>query len=432
MPQSSSGTTRQRATLPPAGEGRDIRWDIVERVCNAPQLRRSGRLRELLVYLCHRAWTDGAQEIREHEIGIEVFDRAPSYDSAQETIVRVQASQLRKRLEQYFAEDGLGEPRILSIPKGCYVPDVRDRAEGSQIAPPPVAIAPDRRLVIGLAISCFVLAIACGGLVYRQSLMSPPSAAGPTLQKFWSAFSAGGKQTFIVVADSAVSALQDVLHRPIGLNEYVRRSYKEDLHRPDLSSEVKDMVGYLAERRYTSLADVMFVRRVSVASVLDPSKTTIVFARDHNLRAFQEGNHILVGSRRAVPWVELFKDSLDFEFVYDEKTRTIFVDNRKPLPGEPKRFVSSKQGVAGGESFSLIACVPNLARTGYVLILSGQEVSATEAAGNIVTTESLLKPLMERLPRRPDGGLPYFEALLQTRHLEYTSQDFQLLALHLH
>jgi hypothetical protein len=235
-----------------------------------------------------------------------------------------------------------------------------------------------------------------------------------------------------VVADSALSALQDALHRPIGLNEYVRRSYKEDLHRPDLSADMRDMAGYLIQRRYTSLADVMFVRRVSVGSLLDPAKTTIVFARDHNLRAFQDGNHILVGSRRAVPWVELFQDSLDFDFVYDEKTRTIVVENRKPLAGEPKRFESTNQGVVGGESFSLIACLPNLARSGYVLILSGQEVSATEVAGNLVTTESLLKPLMDRLPKRPDGGLPYFEALLQTRHLEYTSQGSRLLALHLH
>jgi hypothetical protein len=411
----------------------------VERVCNSTQFRRSARLRQLLVYLCHRAWTEAAEDIREHEIGVDVFDRSKSYDPSEETIVRVQASQLRKRLEQYFAEEGRDEQRILEIPKGAYIPVVRDRPVAlvamtpEPVAPPPPpAPRTHRKFIVLLSGLCLILAAFCAILLSRQTATTYEAPAGPTVRKFWSAFSSGGRPTFVVIADAAFSAVQDTLRRPIELNEYVRREYKADLDRPDLSLDRKDIAGYLMERRYTSLADVMFVRRLTLASVLDPAKTTIVFSRDHTLRAFQDGNHVLLGSRRAVPWVDLFNESLDFRFVYDEATRRVVVENRRPASGEPRRFEIARQGASGGESFSLIACLPNLANTGYVLILSGQEVSGTEAAGNLLTTEALLQKLMDRLPQKPEGELPYFEALLHTRHMDYTSQGFELLALHLH
>jgi hypothetical protein len=436
MAHPRGGAVRAKPAIPPAGEHRDSRWDVVERVCNSAQFRRSVRLRQLLVYLCHRAWTEASEDIREHEIGVDVFDRSKPYDPSEETIVRVQASQLRKRLEQYFAEEGRDEQRILDIPKGAYIPAVRERpvavitvASEPAAAPPPHT---NRTLVAVLSGLCIFLAASCAILLYRQTVSTHEHQAGPTVRKFWSAFSADGRQTFVVIADAAFSAVQDTLRRPIELNEYVRREYKAELDRPDLSPDRKDMAGYLMERRYTSLADVMFIRRLTLASVLDPAKTTIVFSRDHTLRAFQEGNHVLLGSRRAVPWVDLFNDSLDFRFVYDEATRRLVVENRRPANGEPKRFALAKQGASGGESFSLIACLPNLANTGYVLILSGQEASGTEAAGNLLTTEALLQNLLARLPAKPEGELPYFEALLRTRHMDYTSQGFELLALHLH
>jgi hypothetical protein len=437
----ASPSSARSPGVPLASDARDPRWDLVEKICASPQFRRSARLRELLIYLCHRAWTEGAEEIREHEVGVEVFERSPTYDPAQETIVRVQASQLRKRLEHYFAEDGAAERSVLEIPKGGYLPAVRDRPGTTTSGAPgltapvttPAGSSRERRWIAILSSTCLLLAIACCVLIYRQrERPAPPPTGTPALSQFWSAFAANGRQTFVVVADSAFSALQDTLHRPIGLSEYVRRAYKADLNRPDLSRERKEVAAYLMERRYTSLADVMFVRRLSVSRLLDPATTSIVFARDHNLRSFHEDNHILVGSRRAVPWVDLFSDSLDFHFVYDERTRTIVVENRKPQGGESSRYELHKQGVAGGESFSLIACVPNLGKNGYVLILSGQEVSGTEAAGNIFTTEQLLKPLLDRLPPLREGQVPHFEALLRTRHLEYTSEGFDVLAMHVH
>ncbi len=414
----------------------DARWEVVERVCNSTHFRRSAKLRDLLVYLCQRLWVDGVEEIREHEIGVDVFQRPVDYDSTQDTLVRVQASQLRKRLERYFADEGRDEPLILEVAKATYEPLLRERLAEAPPTPAPVAAVPPstvaqdspRWTVRLLAAACLVLASLCIWLAVRRHV---PVIAGAGLQRFWTAFAPEGEETTVVLADGAFSAVQDMLHRPIFLNEYVSRGYRAELNRPEHSAEKKEMLRYLMERRYTSLADAMLLKQLWTSGVLDPAKTSILYSRDLHLRSLHKGNHILVGSRRAVPWVDLFDEALDFHFVYDEAQRSVRVENRRPKPGEPAYFTLPDQGNTAGDRFSLLASLPNPSKSGNVLILSGQEMSGTEAAANLVTTEGLFQEVLARLPPA-SGGVPRFEVLLRVKHVEYTMQGYEILAVHVH
>ncbi|MBI4906936.1 MAG: hypothetical protein HY820_25130 [Acidobacteria bacterium] len=414
----------------------DERWALVARVWNSALLRRSAKLRDLLVYLCHRWWVEGVGEVREQEIGVDVFQRPPNYDSAQDTLVRVQASQLRKRLERYFQEEGREEPVVLEIAKGTYEPVLRERlAEASAAVAETEAVfvkeplRKDRQWPVWLLSAlCVVLAAVCVSLVVERRA---PAVEGASLRRFWKAFAPAGEETTVVIADAAFSAVQDMLHRPILLNEYVSRGYRAELDRPQHSAEQKDTLRYLMERRYTSLADVMLIKRLWAANVLDPKLTSVSYSRDLHLRSFEKGNHILVGSRRAVPWVDLFDKELDFHFVYDERTRTVRVVNRRPRAGEPGSFVLPESSDGPGERFSLVVSLRNPGKSGNVLILSGQEMSGTEAAATLVTTDRLFQEVLAKLPPG-DGGVPYFEALLRVKHVEYTMQGYEILAVHPH
>ncbi len=427
MAQEARVPEKSGLTLPPE---KDERWEVVERICLAASFRRSVKLRDLLIYLCHRWWTEGVSEIREHEIGVDVFQRPADYDSAQDTLVRVQASQLRKRLERYFSDEGRDESLILEIAKGTYEPVLRERLSETLPAPglAPSTTNPEPARswqTRALAIVCVLLTGLCVWLWQR-----PPASAieGPTLRRFWAAFAPPGEETTVVIADGAFSAIQDMLHRPIQLNEYVSRGYRAELDRPEHSAEKKDLLRYMMERRYTSLADVMLMKRLWTAGVLNPAQTSVLYSRDMHLRSLQKGNHILVGSRRAVPWVDIFDDSLDFHFVYDEGTRSVRVENRHPQNGEPASY---ELPAGSADRFSVVASLPNSSKTGNILILSGQEMSGTEAAANLMTTEALFSELLARLPA-PTHGVPRFEALLRVKHVEYTMQGFEILAVHPH
>jgi hypothetical protein len=93
------------------------RQALLQRVIWSPQITNSGRIREFLQFVCERALQDPDAEIHEQEIGQRVFGRPVSYDTSSDNVVRVTASQARKRLQAYFETNGLAEPLILEIPK---------------------------------------------------------------------------------------------------------------------------------------------------------------------------------------------------------------------------------------------------------------------------------------------------------------------------
>src|SRR5947209_14879125 len=109
---------------------------LVERVAASRHVNRSARLRDMLLYVSGRVLDGDADEIHEQELGHNVFGRPANYDTASDNIVRVHASMLRKRLEQYFASEGAAEPLILEIPKGNYAPVFHVREEVA--VPPPL------------------------------------------------------------------------------------------------------------------------------------------------------------------------------------------------------------------------------------------------------------------------------------------------------
>ena len=60
----------------------DERRLLVERVASSQYVRRSARLRDLLMYLSHQVLEAKATEIHEQEVGQEVFGRPLAYDTA--------------------------------------------------------------------------------------------------------------------------------------------------------------------------------------------------------------------------------------------------------------------------------------------------------------------------------------------------------------
>ena len=98
------------------------RQALIERVAASAHFSRSARLRDFLLYVGRQSLKDGWPEIHEQEIGAKVFGRPISYDRSSDNIVRVNATELRKRIELYFASTGADEPLVFEIPRGGYTP----------------------------------------------------------------------------------------------------------------------------------------------------------------------------------------------------------------------------------------------------------------------------------------------------------------------
>jgi hypothetical protein len=219
----------------------DSRKLLVERVASSRYIGRSARLRALLVYLCEQVLEHDAQEIHEQEVGRAVFGRPKDYDTVSDNIVRVHASMLRKRLNEYFSSEGRDETFIIEIPKGNYAPIFSERPVSELIAPlvqsvPPlpaseVARRTDWRIwfLAGLvalfaALSLFLFIQGNG-----SSRVPPPFSRTAAIHEFWSQIFVPGSKTDIVMDDEGVGLFQQLTGTRIALSDYFNRNYLREL-----------------------------------------------------------------------------------------------------------------------------------------------------------------------------------------------------------
>jgi hypothetical protein len=84
---------------------------------------RAPNLGILLRYVCGKYLEGKADEVKEYNIAVEAFGRPADFDKRRDSIVRVEAHRLRKRLQQYYEqEDGARHELRIEIPSGSYVP----------------------------------------------------------------------------------------------------------------------------------------------------------------------------------------------------------------------------------------------------------------------------------------------------------------------
>jgi len=95
----------------------------LEEVLQSKYFTRAPTLARLLSYLCEKLFAGEANRIKEYTVGVDVFRRGPAFDQDSDSIVRVEANRLRKRLAEYYASAGASHRLHIAIPVGQYVPE---------------------------------------------------------------------------------------------------------------------------------------------------------------------------------------------------------------------------------------------------------------------------------------------------------------------
>ena len=96
----------------------------LEKALASPEFASAARLREFLLFLVEEA-LGGAEAIKEVTVAMHVFNRAASFDSSGDSVVRVGALHLRNRLRDYYAGSGRLDEVVIEVPKGSYLPVFR-------------------------------------------------------------------------------------------------------------------------------------------------------------------------------------------------------------------------------------------------------------------------------------------------------------------
>ena len=170
----------------PIPKPEEIRRQL-DAILASPIFHGSKRCQQFLEYVCDKSLHGENGSLKERTIAIEVFGRAPQSDLAEDTIVRVGAREVRKRLAQFYVTaEGMAAELRIDLPLGSYAPEFRYNValhEDPPLAPEPVALQePGRsRLWWWLAGGAATLALVVYGIVRIGS----PSPNGEAFQSFW-------------------------------------------------------------------------------------------------------------------------------------------------------------------------------------------------------------------------------------------------------
>ncbi|HEV3036304.1 MAG TPA: hypothetical protein VHA33_00700 [Candidatus Angelobacter sp.] len=164
----------------------------------------SEQLCKMLKYLVSKATEPGDASPKEYDIAISALGKAGNFDPQNDNIVRVQARNLRMKLDVYYHTVGRADPIIVEIPKGRYAVEFR-----RNICPPEQA---DEEKI-------------------RKDL-SKPTTLQPTRQNPINRKKLVIGTAALIILGVVVSLMQLAPRRPFNFQGHIRTIYESSL-RPD-------------------------------------------------------------------------------------------------------------------------------------------------------------------------------------------------------
>jgi len=439
----------------------------VKEVVEGAAFRGSQRSGQFLTYVVEQAIAGHLDALKERVIGMELFGRSPSYDTGEDAIVRVTASEVRRRLLQHYGQHGTASEVRIGLPSGSYFPEITrepqrkrdldeetgvrrtstcgsDASVGTDSTPNLTVTAhadsgqksasgASRRIpwvAVGIVLSAINIAflIASAGTFWGGH---SPGKAVETVSVFpWSAFFNSQNLTHLVLSDPTIVTIQEFTGQQISTSDYANHNY---IPEPNTLSAETSRLSHIILRG-DNPAEVDTPIALSIARIAQASSRKIIV---HGARAIQladlknDDNFIFLGSPRSNPWSALFSDQLDFKFVFDKRSNQEIIQNVRPRRNELQSYVPTALGWATGQSFAIVALVQNPDQNGHVLLVAGANAEGTEAAGRIVTDERRLPATLQQCGIPPTAPLQKFELLLRLNTMAGSPSNFEVVACHL-
>ena len=97
----------------------------LQRVLRSDHFNKSKRCQTLLSYVVEETLAGRSDQLKERLIGVTVFGRSPSYNTAEDPVVRNAAIEVRKRLAQFYVESAHTTAVRIDLHAGNYIPEFR-------------------------------------------------------------------------------------------------------------------------------------------------------------------------------------------------------------------------------------------------------------------------------------------------------------------
>jgi adenylate cyclase len=152
----------------------------LNRILASAGFEQAERAKDFLRFVVEETLADRGARVKGYSIAIEVFGRPADFDAQSDPLVRVEAGRLRRRLLEYYAQEGRQNPIRISLPRGSYGPQFR-RHRTDEPAPGSADYERRRSPWPSIALWGFAVAAAAGiaGAFLWNTTPAPTAAAPP-------------------------------------------------------------------------------------------------------------------------------------------------------------------------------------------------------------------------------------------------------------
>jgi hypothetical protein len=392
--------------------------DQLRRVLLSRHFVKAKKKSRFLEFMCEQALSGKADQVNEYTIGADIYQRGADFNPQDDSIVRVQAHEIRKSLVAYYDDAGRKDRLRIDLPVGGYVPAFV-RIDERPLAPP----APARRQWRGpvtrwAAIAAAACALLAAGWLLHELRPYNTAVGSPRLPAaaawFWEPFLPPAAPPLVVMP---VHPLLRLAH---GGDSPATWKRGKQIAKDELP-EFRDTIHFreLPEFRlvpdttdFTAVGEALGLLDLSDFFASAGQKIRANAGRLVDYETVKSGNTILLGGNQS--WSgRIFLYAEGFEF------HNGVITNKKPLAGEQAVYRPEFDPVTGNltRDYALVLMLPNERRDQRVLLMYGIYTQGSQAAIEYVTNGERLGELRQALAERsPDRKSPprYFQVLLST------------------
>lgn len=439
----------------------------LQEIIEGSAFRRSHRSGQFLKYIVDHAAAGNIESLKERVIGVELFGRSPSYDTGDDAIVRVTASDVRKRLLQHYGEYGTTSRFHISLPIGSYIPEISRESENHENGVPSVTTHVDlpslthetdthsdgrstsvevsdestatpqsktyrirkyaSRPKFVLILAAALLNLIAWGLVWKIQKKSTitPAAVLP-----WSALFNSTEPIQFISSDPDIAEIELYTGRPVSLSDYANHSPIPDLNK--MPADVQRLWNAILRDNKSAFVDTQMAADISQLAQQHSKQIEVRAAKNLQLSDLQTNdNYILMGSPSSNPWSDLFSDQLDFRFYFDQSDGQEIIRNVHPRDHEVSEYIPTALGGGTGQSYAIIAFVQNPNQNGQILLIAGADAEGTEAAGRLATDLPRLSTALQNCGVTSSVPLHHFELLLRLNTMAGSPDETKVEACHI-
>lgn len=399
----------------------------LERAVESRWLRDSHHLRALLTHVVTETLEGREAGLKEYNLGVSVLHRPADYDPRTDAIVRVQVSQLRKKLQALYEAEPGNSPFRIEIPKGTYVPVFPQQAP---VAAPPETPSNPATARSGKPWLAFLAGAALTGAALWL-IGFVPALGGSALMPapaLWRPFFEDKAPAIVSFGVPLFFSGDGLFIRDVQVNEPSQEAHS-DIPR---ISQAAGLRLRPHEDVYTGIGES--VGTYEIGRFLEQRGVQVQVMNSHYLGPsdLREKNLVIISSSRFQTPLNQFDLPEAFHFLPEEVVGGY--SNPKPLPGESAFYTTRSAGAGGVSTSYATVCVwPGTSAQRRLVLISGINSWCTLAAARYALDPASQADLERRLAADPPDGPrghkgPYFQVLIRTEGKYDQVRSFEYVA----